>query len=82
MADEEEVVCTLWYPCEVGVTDFHDAEMKDVTEDFWRYPCDIQQRVSGPFESDNFCIDGVREANLTAHPDGDLNAAREVSHTV
>jgi len=56
--------------------------MKDVTEDFWRYACDIQQRVSGPFESDNFCVrgqDGV-VIDLAAHP-GNLNALCQVSRT-
>ena len=54
-----------------------------MTEDLWGYACDVQQRVSGPFESDNLCIqgqDGI-EVDLAAHP-GDLNALRQVSHTL
>jgi len=71
VTDEEEVVRALWYLGKVGVTDLRDVETKDVAEDFWRYACDFQQRVSGPFESDNFCIRA-----------GDLNALRQVSHTL
>ena len=82
VADEEEVVRALWYPTKVGVAGLCDVEMKDVTEDFWGYACDVQQRVSGPFESDNFCVrgeDGV-VIDLAAHP-GNLNALRQVSRT-
>ena len=81
--DEEEVVRALWYLGKVGVTDPRGVETKDVTEDLWRYVCDIQQRVSGPFESDNFRIqgqDGV-EVDLAAHPGG-LNTLRKVSHAL
>jgi len=84
VADEEEVVRALWYPAKVGVTGLRGVEMKDVTEDLWGYACDVQQGVSGPFESDNLRIqgwDGV-EVDLTAHPDGDLNPVRQVLHTV
>jgi len=82
---EEEVVRALWYPGKVGGTVPRGVvvETKDATEDFWGYyACDIQQRVSGAFESDNFRIqgqDGVG-VDLVAHP-GDLNALRQVSHT-
>jgi len=71
VADEEEVVRALWYPAKVGVIDLRGVEMKDVPEDFWGYACDVQQRVLGPFESDNFRIRA-----------GDLNALRQVSHTL
>ena len=83
MTDEEEVVRALWYLGKVGVADLRDVETKDVAEDFWRYACDVQQRVSGPFELDNFCIqgqDGV-VVDLAAHPD-DLNALRQAPHTL
>ena len=45
MTDEEEVVRPLWYLGKVGVTDTRgvDVETKDVSEDLWRYACDIQQ---------------------------------------
>ena len=42
VADEEEVVRALCYLGKVGVTNFRDVETKDVTEDFWRYACDVQ----------------------------------------
>ena len=75
MTDEEEVVRALWYLGKVGVTDPRsvDVETKDVSEDFWRYACDVQQRVSGALESD-----GV-EVDLAVHP-GDLNALCQISH--
>ena len=73
MADEEEVVCTLSYPGEAVATDLrYDAEMEDVSEDFWGHACDVQQRIASAFESDDFCIqgqDGV-EVDLAAIPDG------------
>jgi hypothetical protein len=77
VTDEEEVVRVLWYPGKVGVTDLRDVETKDVPEDLWRYACDVQQRVSSAFESDDFRIqgqDGV-EVDLAAHPGG-LNSVR------
>jgi len=83
VTDEEEVVRALWYPGEVGVTGPRDVETKDVTEDFWRYACDFQQRVSSAFELDNFCIRGRGrvKVGLVAHL-GDLNALCQVSDTL
>jgi len=81
--DEEEVVRALWYLGKVGVTDLLGVETKDVTEDLWRYVCDIEQRVSGPFESDNLRFqgqDGV-VVDLAAQPSG-LNARFQVSHAL
>ena len=83
MADEEEVVRALLYLGEVGVTDLRNVETKDATEDFWRYACDVQQRVPGALESDNFCVQGLDgvEVDLAAHP-GDLKGLRQASHTL
>jgi len=85
MTDEEEVVRALWYLGKVGITDPRgvDVETKDVTDNFWRYACDVQQGVSGALESDNFCIQGQDGAvvDLAARP-GDLNALRQVLHTL
>jgi len=83
VTNEEEVVRALCCLGKVGVTDPRDAETKDVTKDFWRYACDVQQRVSGPFELDNLRIqgqDGV-VVDLVAHP-CDLNTLRQVLHTL
>ena len=65
VTDEEEVVRASLYLGKVGVTDLRDVETEDVTEDFWRYACDVQVRVLDTFESDNSCIRG-----------GGLNALR------
>ena len=71
MADEEEVVRALRYPGEVRVTDPRSVETKYVTEDFWGYACDIQQRVLDAFESDNFRIRA-----------GDLTVLCQLSHAL
>ena len=71
VTDKEEVVRVLWYLGKVGVTDPCDAETKDVAKDFWRYTCDVQERVLGAFKSDNFCIWA-----------GDLNVLRQLSHAL
>ena len=83
VTDEEEVVRALLYLGKVGVTDLRDIGTKDMTEDLWRYACDVQQRVSGPFEPDDFRVQGQDGAvvDLAAHP-GDLNALRLVLHTL
>ena len=89
VTDEEEVVRALWYLGKVGITDPRgvDVETKDVTEDFWRYACDVQQRVSGALESDNFRTqgqDGVEVDRLISRPcqhPGDLNTLRQASRT-
>jgi hypothetical protein len=75
VTDEEEVVRVLWYLGEVGVTDLRDVETKDVPENLWRYARDVQQRVSSPFESDDFRVQGQNgvEVDLAA---GGLNSIR------
>ena len=78
MTDEEEVVCTLSHPGEAAITDLrHSIETEGVSEDFWGYACDVQQRIASAFASDNFYIksgDGTR-IGLVAIPGG-LNLVR------
>jgi len=82
VTNEEEVVRALWHLDKAAVTDVR-VETKDMTKDFWRYACDVQQRVPGPFESDNLRIQGQNGVvvDLAAHP-CDLNALRQVLHMI